>query len=93
MKEQTTDLVSVITPAATDEGAKPLPEELIELPGGRWALWRCVGVRGTGFPISQVLRLSSPECGAAADRVAAAEESAKRARATQRRQGAKNADA
>ncbi|HVF42751.1 MAG TPA: lantibiotic dehydratase [Pyrinomonadaceae bacterium] len=58
-----------------------MPEELIELPGGRWALWRCMGVRGAGFPASDVLKLASPECGAAADRLAAAEDSAMRARA------------
>jgi hypothetical protein len=56
-------------------------EDLIELPGGRWALWRCLALRGAGLPVSHVLRLSSPECGAAADRLAAAEESARSARA------------
>jgi hypothetical protein len=59
----------------------PLSEDLIELPGGRWALWRCMCLRGAGFPVSHVLRLSSPECGAAADRLAAAEESARSVRA------------
>ena len=44
-------------------------------------MWRCVALRGAGFPVSQVLRLSSPECGAAADKLAAAEESARSVRA------------
>lgn len=57
-----------------------LPEQLIKLPGGRWALWRCVALRGAGFPASQVLRLASPECGAAADKLAATEASAAHAR-------------
>lgn len=81
MKEQTTDLRPFINPAALAGGATPISEELIELPGGRWALWRWVALRGAGFPVSHVLRLSSPECGAAADRLAAAEESARRVRA------------
>ena len=59
----------------------PVAEDLIELPGSRWAVWRCMVLRGAGFPVSHVLRLSSPECGAAADRLDAAEQSAKSRRA------------
>ena len=78
MMSQTTDLYSITNPAAVQRTkATPLPEELIELPGGRWGLWRGMALRATGFPVSHVLRLSSPECGAAADKLAAAEESAR----------------
>jgi hypothetical protein len=66
--------------ASGGEASAELPEQLIALPGGRWAMWRCVALRGAGFPASEVLRLSSPECGAAADRLAAEEEAAGRAR-------------
>ena len=84
MINQTTDLLSRTDPAATAETTRPTPisEDLIELPGGPWALWRWVVVRGTGFPVSHVLRLSSPECGAAAERLTAAEEFAKRVSAS-----------
>ncbi|MEU2874883.1 lantibiotic dehydratase [Streptomyces sp. NPDC007070] len=37
---------------------EPLPHQ-IGLPGGDWRLWRTVGLRGTGFPASQVLRLAA----------------------------------
>jgi hypothetical protein len=47
-----------------------------------WAVWRCVGLRGAGFPAAQVLRLSAPETARAADRVIQAEERADRLRAT-----------
>lgn len=70
-----------MTVQATRLRATPISEDLIELPGGRWALWRCMALRSTGFPVSHVLRLASPECGAAADRLAAAEESARGVRA------------
>ena len=80
---QTTELHPVTNLAAPGERASTtsISEDLIELPGGRWALWRCIGLRGAGFPVSHVLRLSSPECGTAADRLAAAEESARGVRA------------
>ena len=62
------------------EVAGPLPEHLIALPGGRWALWRCVGLRGAGFPAASVLKLSAPLCAGAADRITRAEEEKERAR-------------
>lgn len=55
---------------------QPLAEHLIRLPQGRWALWRCVCLRGAGFPASQVLRLSANECAAAVDELFKAEDAA-----------------
>ena len=37
------------------------------LEDGAWALWRWIGLRGAGFPATDVLRLAAPECGVAAD--------------------------
>ncbi len=67
---------SVVTDRATE-----LPEHLIELPGGGWSLWRCVGLRGTGFPASAALALAAPQAAAAADALALAEQAAEAARA------------
>jgi hypothetical protein len=57
-----------------------LPEHLIRLPGGPWALWRWVALRGPGFSAAQVLKLASPECAAAADQLLQVEEEASRAK-------------
>lgn len=63
-----------------DGQAEPLPDHLIGLPGDRWALWRCVGLRGAGFPAEQVLALAAPPCAASADDLIAAEEQLAQAR-------------
>lgn len=42
--------------------AARLGSDLVHLPGGKWAIWTLVCVRGAGFPAAEVLRLSSPEC-------------------------------
>ncbi len=47
----------------------PVPGFLVSLPGSAWALWRPVFLRGAGFPAEGVLRLASPSCAAAADRL------------------------
>jgi hypothetical protein len=57
-----------------------LPEHLVALPGGEWALWRSLCLRGAGFPAAQVLKLSSPECAAAADQLLDAEDERERIR-------------
>jgi Lantibiotic dehydratase, N terminus len=57
----------------------PWPDHLIPLPDGQWALWHWAGLRGPGFPAAPVLRLSTPECAAAADRLLQAEDEAQRA--------------
>jgi Lantibiotic dehydratase, N terminus len=51
-----------------------LPEHLMALPGGEWALWRTVGLRGAGFPATLVDKLSAPECAAVAERLLQASE-------------------
>lgn len=46
----------------------------------QWALWRCVCVRGTGFPVSGVLRLAAPLAATVADRLNAAQDEAEQRR-------------
>jgi len=63
-----------------DQLTVELPEHLIALPGGDWNVWRCVGLRGAGFPAAQVLQLASVEASLAADRLLDLEERLKEAR-------------
>ena len=49
------------------EMTQATPQHLFELPGGEWALWRCVALRGAGFPVDGVLKLSAPDAAQAAD--------------------------
>jgi hypothetical protein len=56
------------------------PGHLAALPGGQWALWRWVAVRGAGFPASKVFRLSMPRCASDADALHEAEDRVGRAR-------------
>jgi hypothetical protein len=58
----------------------PLPEHLVALPGEQWSVWRTACLRSAGFPAAQVLRLSSPACIAAAEKVLAAESESEAAR-------------
>ncbi len=47
-----------------------LPPHLVALPENEeWALWRWAGLRGTGFPAGDVLKLAAPTVAAAADEV------------------------
>ena len=66
--------------ALTDENrvleSSQVPKHLLRLPGGPWAVWRWVALRGAGFPARQVLELASPECAAAADQLLQFEEEA-----------------
>ena len=64
-----------VTPASST------PRHLFELPGGEWAMWRWVALRGAGFPADGVLRLSAPAAAAAADVVLSAEGQLQEARA------------
>ena len=57
-----------------------LPKHVLRLPGGRWTMWRQAGLRGAGFPVAQVLKLSAPECGLAADDLLQAEDAAEQMR-------------
>jgi hypothetical protein len=45
---------------ASKLGRTDLPEHLVELPGGDWALWRWAGLRGAGFPATNIFKLSAP---------------------------------
>ena len=53
-----------------------LPEHLVAMPGEQWALWRCVGLRGAGFPVTGVLKLAASECARIADDFLRSEEEA-----------------
>ncbi|HKV38773.1 MAG TPA: lantibiotic dehydratase [Blastocatellia bacterium] len=57
-----------------------LADHLVPLQQGQWALWRCVCLRGAGFPAVQVLSLASPDCANAADSVLGAEVTAEQSR-------------
>jgi hypothetical protein len=57
------------------------PDHLLQLGHPEWALWRCVCLRGAGFPSDGVLRLSAPAAAAAADLMLSAETDLDQARA------------
>jgi hypothetical protein len=57
-----------------------LPKHLARLPGGQWALWRWVALRGAGFPAALVHQLADPECARIARRLIDAEDAAERVR-------------
>lgn len=59
--------------------SRQLPEHLERLPGGDWCLWKWIGLRGAGFPASEVLKLAPPHCDTAADEVVQAEEDGEKA--------------
>jgi hypothetical protein len=53
-----------------------LADHLLLLPDTNWAIWKWTGLRGTGFPISQVLQLAMPTFAAKADLFLACEANA-----------------
>lgn len=57
-----------------------LPKHLARLPGGQWALWRWVALRGAGFSAEQMLQLADDECVRAARQLIAAEDVAEEVR-------------
>ncbi|HVB20472.1 MAG TPA: lantibiotic dehydratase [Ktedonobacteraceae bacterium] len=57
-----------------------LPEHLTGLIDPEWALWRCVCLRGAGFPVTQVLQLAEPASAVAADELIHAENALQRAK-------------
>lgn len=67
-------------PAGESDARQALPPHLLPLPGGRWALWRCVGLRGSGFPMSELGKINTSLAARAADAVLACEADARRAR-------------
>jgi hypothetical protein len=75
-----TGAAATVEVLADENGAQEqsqLPKHLIRLPGGPWALWRWVALRGAGFSATQVLKLASPECAAAADQLLQVEDEAR----------------
>lgn len=75
----------VTTSDQIEPGAEPAERELAghleKLPGGknRWALWKCIGLRGAGFAAANVLRLGNEDSGRAADELFEAEANAEQA--------------
>jgi hypothetical protein len=57
-----------------------LPKHLARLPGGQWALWRWVALRGAGFSAEQMLQLADDECVRAARQLIDAEDAAEEVR-------------
>lgn len=57
-----------------------LAKHLVAISGEPWALWRLVCLRSAGFPVTQILELSSPESAAAADDLLDAEVELQRTR-------------
>src|SRR6185295_19401882 len=53
-----------------------LPEHLIQLPDTEWSIWRWFSLRGAGLPVSEVLKLATPDCAAAAERLLSLENEA-----------------
>lgn len=46
-------------PSATRAAVR---DDVVRLPGNRWTMWAWASLRGAGFPVADVLRLSSPQC-------------------------------
>src|ERR1044072_3321658 len=57
--------LSVSDEAGTGSDLSP---HLIRVPESDWGLWRWSGLRSSGFPTTEVIKLSAPECACAADR-------------------------
>lgn len=66
--------------AGEDTDQADLPPHLLLLSKGQWGLWQTFGLRGAGFPVTEVLKLSAPECADLADKVVAAENAMREAR-------------
>src|SRR5215204_1650754 len=47
---------------------------VVTMDGGKWAIWRWVCLRGAGFPVEDVLKLSNPAAAIAAEKILEAEE-------------------
>jgi hypothetical protein len=63
--------------AIEDEEVSTSPEHLVRL-SDEWAVWQWAGLRGSGFPVESMLKLSAPDSAASADKLLDAEERAKR---------------
>jgi hypothetical protein len=53
--------------APDSESAENLASHLYQVPATRWGIWRSVCVRGAGFPIGGILRLSAGDAAKAAE--------------------------
>ena len=61
--------------AVTRELQRPREQpHVVTFDNGKWALWRWVCLRGAGFPVEEVLKLSNPAAAGAADKLLEAEE-------------------
>lgn len=74
-----TAAVPGLLPSAILEPAS-LPKHLARLPGGQWALWRWVALRGAGFSAEQMLPLADIECVTAVRQLIDAEDAAEQTR-------------
>lgn len=63
-----------------DQATADVESHVVTIGDGDWPLWRWAGLRGAGFPVEPVLKLASPECAAAADRLLHLEEVVERTR-------------
>lgn len=54
-------------PCPSSQDRTEIAEHLAKLPGGPWAVWRWMALRGAGFPVEMLLSLAVSRCGAAAD--------------------------
>jgi hypothetical protein len=62
-------------PADTSEHQRSCEQShVINIDNGKWALWRWVCLRGAGFPVEEVLKLSNPAAATAADKILEAED-------------------
>ncbi|MGH9822483.1 MAG: lantibiotic dehydratase [Blastocatellia bacterium] len=83
MKERVS-IAGISMAAAGIETGRPardcieLPNHLIALSEPGWAVWKWIGLRGTGFPISGLAKLACSESGLMADRLIQAERDAER---------------
>ncbi|MEK6278953.1 MAG: lantibiotic dehydratase [Acidobacteriota bacterium] len=62
--------------APADKGEQRPREQshVITIDNGKWAVWRWVCLRGAGFPVEEVLKLSNPAAATAADKILEAED-------------------
>ena len=73
--------MKVATVIDSTSPSSALADHLIGLAGSQWAFWRWVGLRGTGFPARDVLKLqASPKLLKSADDLLGAEQSEEMAR-------------
>jgi hypothetical protein len=63
-----------------DLASTSLPQHLKPLPGEQWAAWRCVALRGAGFPAAWAVNFGAPACATAADNLLDAEKTLEQAR-------------